>query len=109
MNAGHHSRPRATAAPEARRPAAPHTRDPRRSGTEPRTARSPLRLRLILVGVFLPLFTAATVLFALWAADSGAGDSPGRGALTALAVACALLALTAAADLVVVTRRLRRD
>jgi hypothetical protein len=80
-----------------------------RTGTEPWTAQSPLRLRLLLSAVFLPLFVAATVLFTVWAAHSAPGHSPGRGALLLIAAVCAALALTAAADLVVVTRRLRRE
>jgi hypothetical protein len=80
-----------------------------RTGTEPLTAQSPLRLRLLLSGVFLPLFAVATVLFALWAAGSGSGDSPGPGPLTAMAVLCGALALFAAVDLIVVRRRLRRE
>ncbi|WP_406725514.1 DUF6343 family protein [Streptomyces sp. GD-15H] len=80
-----------------------------RTGTEPVTARSPLRLRLLLAGVFLPLFAAAAVLFGLWAAESGPGDSPGRGELVAVAVGCGVLALSAAVDVSVVTRRLRRE
>ncbi|MEV5333421.1 DUF6343 family protein [Streptomyces werraensis] len=80
-----------------------------RTGTEPVTARSPLRLRLLLASVFLPLFVAGTVLFAVWAAGSDEGDSPGSGPLTILAVVCGVLALTAALDLDVVVRRLRRE
>jgi hypothetical protein len=80
-----------------------------RTGTEPWTAQSPLRLRRLLSAVFLPLFAAATALFGVWAARSDAGDSPGRGALVTLAVVCALLAVAAAAEPVVVARRLRRE
>ncbi|MBL3666637.1 hypothetical protein JL475_11665 [Streptomyces sp. M2CJ-2] len=80
-----------------------------RTGTEPVTARSPLRLRLLLAGAFLPLFTAAAVFFGLWAAESGPGDGPGRGELVVITVACGALALSAAVDLWVVIRRLRRE
>ncbi|CAL9611157.1 DUF6343 family protein [Streptomyces sp. enrichment culture] len=80
-----------------------------RTGTEPVTARSPLGLRALLSGFFLPVFCAATVLFALWAAGSDDGDSPGRGPLVGITVLCAVLALIAAADLVVVLRRRRRE
>ncbi|MEU1535909.1 hypothetical protein, partial [Streptomyces fagopyri] len=52
-----------------------------RAGTEPSNAESPLRLRLLLSGIFLPLFVAAAVVFSVWAATSDAGDTPGRGAL----------------------------
>ncbi len=80
-----------------------------RTGTEPVTARSPLRLRLLLASVFVSLFIAGAVLFAVWAAGADAGDSPGSGPLTFLAVVCGVLALTAALDLRVVLRRLRRE
>ncbi|MFE0798654.1 DUF6343 family protein [Streptomyces sp. NPDC058812] len=80
-----------------------------RTGTEPVTAQSPLRLRLLLSAVFLPLFVAGAAFFGVWAADTGPGDSPGRGSLVALAALCAAFALLAAADLMVVTGRLRRE
>ncbi|MEQ8144749.1 DUF6343 family protein [Streptomyces sp. OP7] len=80
-----------------------------RTGTEPVTARSPLRLRLLLASVFLPLFVAGTVLFGVWAAQSDSGDSPGTGPLVLLAVVCGVLALTAALDLALVLRRLRLE
>ncbi|MET9440530.1 DUF6343 family protein [Streptomyces sp. NPDC006610] len=80
-----------------------------RTGTEPRTARSALRLRALLTGVFLPVFVAAAVLFGLWAADSSAGDTPGSGVLTGLAVACGALAVVAAVDALVVRRRMRQE
>ncbi|MFI5572225.1 DUF6343 family protein [Streptomyces sp. NPDC051740] len=79
-----------------------------RTGTEPVTARSPLRPRLLLAAVFLPLFLAGTALFGTRAARSDAGDSPGRGPPAPLAVVCGVLALTALLDLAVVPRRLRR-
>ncbi|GGT20863.1 DUF6343 family protein [Streptomyces chromofuscus] len=80
-----------------------------RTGTEPRTARSALRLRLLLTAVFLPVFAAATVLFAVWAANSSPADSPGPEALTGLAVACGAPALVPALDRVVVRRRMRQE
>ncbi|MBD0417952.1 hypothetical protein H0H10_01985 [Streptomyces sp. TRM S81-3] len=80
-----------------------------RTGTEPATAQSPLRLRLLLSAVFLPLFAAGAAFFGVWAADTGPGDSPGRDTLVALAAVCAALALLAAADLIAVRRRLRRE
>ncbi|MFB6553062.1 DUF6343 family protein [Streptomyces sp. NPDC056405] len=80
-----------------------------RTGTEPVTAQSPLRLRLLLSAVFLPLFVAGAAFFGVWAADTGPGDSPGRGTLVALAAVCAAFVLLAAADLMVVTGRLRRE
>ncbi|MFY4723106.1 DUF6343 family protein [Streptomyces sp. LaBMicrA B280] len=90
-------------------PPAPRARPRTPSGTEPATARSDLRLRLILSALFLPVFTAATVGFALWSAHQGPGDSPGSGPLTVLAVVCGVLALSAALGLVRVTGRRRRE
>ncbi|MGC9380529.1 DUF6343 family protein [Streptomyces sp. MH13] len=101
-------RPRRAAEPAPRaRPGATGRRFPR-TGTEPVTAQSPLRLRLLLSALFLPLFVAGAAFFGVWAADTGSGDSPGRGSLVVLAVVCAAFALLAAAGLVVVTGRLRR-
>ncbi len=80
-----------------------------RTGTEPATAQSALGLRLILSAVFLPLFLAGAAYFGVWAADAGPGDIPGRGGLVVLAVVCVAFALLAVSDLLVVTRRLRRE
>ncbi|WP_320774579.1 DUF6343 family protein [Streptomyces sp. CRN 30] len=86
------------------RAARPPVRD--RAGTEPRTARSPLRLRRVLAAVFLPLFALGAAGFAVGAARWTPGDRPDRDVLIALAAACAALAVIAAADLAVVHRRL---
>jgi hypothetical protein len=80
-----------------------------RTGTEPVTARSALRLRLLLSVCFVPLFTAAAVLFALWSAYSGAGSSPTSSELAGLAALCGVLTVFSAVDLVVVLRRRRRE
>ncbi|MGW1807378.1 DUF6343 family protein [Streptomyces sp. NPDC002078] len=80
-----------------------------RTGTEPATARSAVRLRQLLSAVFLPLFAAATAGFAVWAAHSDTGAGPGSGPLTALAVVCGVLTLPTALDLAVVTTRRRRE
>ncbi|MBL1067083.1 DUF6343 family protein [Streptomyces sp. 7-21] len=79
-----------------------------RTGTEPVTAYSDLRLRLILSLVFVPLFTAGTVLLVLWWASAGPDDDIGRGAIAPAAVVCGVAAVIAIVDLVVVVRRLRR-
>ncbi|OWA22262.1 hypothetical protein B9W64_02720 [Streptomyces sp. CS159] len=68
-----------------------------------------MRLRLLLSAVFLPLFLAGAAYFGVWAADTASGDSPGRGTLVVVAVVCGALALLAAADLLVVNRRLRDE
>ncbi|HET9382920.1 MAG TPA: DUF6343 family protein [Streptomyces sp.] len=80
-----------------------------RTGTEPSTAQSAVRLRRLLAALFLPLFVAATVLFAVLAAAAHPGDALDRGELVVLAVVCGVLALTAAVDLWVIGRRLRRE
>ncbi|MET9971428.1 DUF6343 family protein, partial [Streptomyces sp. NPDC006356] len=80
-----------------------------RTGTEPVTARSALGLRLLLSVFFMPLFMAAAVLFALWAARAGPGSSPTSSLLAVLAGLCAALSVLAAVDLAVVLRRRRRE
>ncbi|MBO1414683.1 DUF6343 family protein [Streptomyces sp. FH025] len=80
-----------------------------RSGTEPATARSDLKLRYLLSLTFTPLFALATAGFAVWAAFSPADGAPSRGTLTGFAVALGLLTLFAAVDLVVVIRRRRTE
>ena len=81
---------------------------PPRTGTEPVTAYSDLRLRLLLSGIFLPLFLILTVLLAVWWAATDSGDAPSSAELGVLTIACALLSLVAAVDLLVVLRRRRR-
>ncbi|GAA2133396.1 hypothetical protein GCM10009760_09560 [Kitasatospora kazusensis] len=80
-----------------------------RSGTEPATARSDLRLRFLLSVTFTPLFALMTAGFAVWAAFSDAGSVPTRGTLTVFAVLCAALTLFAVVDLYVVVRRRRTE
>ncbi|MEV8327876.1 MULTISPECIES: DUF6343 family protein [unclassified Kitasatospora] len=84
-------------------------RRPWRSGTEPATARSDLKLRYLLSLTFTPLFALATAGFAIWAAASPADGAPSRGTLTGFAIACGLLTLFATVDLVVVIRRRRTE
>jgi hypothetical protein len=78
-----------------------------RTGTEPVTAYSALRLRLLLSGIFLPFFLVLTVLFAVWWAGTDSGDSPSPAELGTLTAVCAVLGLIAAVDLVVILRRRR--
>ncbi|MGW4734372.1 DUF6343 family protein [Streptomyces shenzhenensis] len=80
-----------------------------RTGGEPVTARSAVRLRLLLSWIFLPVFMAAAACFALWAAGSGPGASPGRAVLVTIAAICAIIAFLAAVDLSVLVGRLRRE
>lgn len=80
-----------------------------RTGTEPITAQSAVRLRLLLSLLFLPLFAALTVIFAVWWANAEPVDSPSPGSLRLLTLVCAGLTLIALVDLVVIVRRLRRE
>jgi hypothetical protein len=77
----------------------PRHRQPR--GSEPVTARSPLRLRAVMSAVALVAGVVAAVLFALVANRDG---STGFWVATAI---CAVLALIALTDLAVITRRFR--
>ncbi|WP_371478099.1 DUF6343 family protein [Kitasatospora sp. NBC_00315] len=76
-----------------------------RSGTEPATARSDLKLRLLLSLTFTPFFALCTAGFAVFAARATATDVPGRGTLIGFAIACGALTLFALVDLWVVLRR----
>ncbi|MFG3094594.1 DUF6343 family protein [Streptomyces sp. NPDC048202] len=80
-----------------------------RTGTEPVTARSALRLRLVLGVLGLLVFLLGTALFALWAGTVTQRDVPDPTQLTVLAVICGILAVFAAVDLVVVVLRLLRE
>ncbi|MEU6083518.1 DUF6343 family protein [Streptomyces sp. NPDC047108] len=80
-----------------------------RTGTEPVTARSALRLRKLLAVIYTPVFLAGAVLFAIWASRSDAGSTPSSGALGAIAIVCAVLSLLALTDLMVVEHRIRRE
>ncbi|MCX4578471.1 DUF6343 family protein [Streptomyces sp. NBC_01571] len=81
----------------------------RRSGTEPSTARSALKLRFLLALTFTPLFAAATIGFALWASHAHSGDTVGPTTLAVLAALFGLLTAIAAIDLWVVVRRRRTN
>lgn len=80
-----------------------------RSGTEPATARSDLKLRYLLSLTFTPLFAIATAAFAVWAAFAPENGAPSSGTLTGFAVACGLLTVFAVVDLLVVVRRRRTE
>lgn len=80
-----------------------------RTGTEPLTARSALRLRLILSLIFIPLFLAGTALFWYWMVASGPRDAPSSDSLRVLTIVCAVLSVLALLDLVVVLLRRRRE
>lgn len=74
------------------------------SGTEPATARTAVWLRLTLAALALVGFSLAAWAFAA-AADRPGGNNDGE---AALAIGCALIAATAAVDLVVLGRRRAR-
>ncbi|WP_377270512.1 DUF6343 family protein [Peterkaempfera sp. SMS 1(5)a] len=88
-------------------PERPHRRRRVRTGTEPRTALSDLRLRRTLSLLFAPLFLAGTIAFALLAADAGTGPAPNRDTYILFAAICAALTLVALVDLAVIARRMR--
>ncbi|RBQ17915.1 hypothetical protein DP939_21300 [Spongiactinospora rosea] len=71
-----------------------------RSGTEPKNAKSPLRVRAGLAAVALPLALAATIFFVYRAVATG------ESVWTVEAVISAAVAVTAAIDLVVIRRRM---
>ncbi len=74
-----------------------------RRGDEPATARSPLRLRLLISGFAVPLLAAAGVL-AVLGARAGTAH---RSELILVAVLCAVLTVVAVLDIAVVRCRLR--
>jgi len=80
----------------------------RRTGTEPRNAKSDLDLRLYLSAVFAPLFLIGAIVLALLAAHAGANTSPSRTVYVVLATVCAALMVIALGDLAAVQRRRRR-
>ncbi|GAA2424172.1 DUF6343 family protein [Streptomyces macrosporus] len=80
-----------------------------RTGTEPVTARSALKLRLLLSVLYTPVFLAGTVFFALWAVRAGPNESPSSDSLSTIAWICAALTLIGVIDLVVVLARRGRE
>lgn len=86
-----------------------HATTPRRwrSGTEPATARSDLRLRFLLSVIFTPVFALMAAAFAVFAALAKPTGVPSRGALIGFAIACFVLTVFAVVDLYVVIRRRR--
>lgn len=79
-----------------------------RTGTEPVTARSALRLRLVLSLLFTPLFLGGAVLFWVWSGRAGPEDVPSADSLRTLAWISTALAVFALLDLLVVVWRTRR-
>ncbi|WP_143568827.1 DUF6343 family protein [Streptomyces amritsarensis] len=81
----------------------------RHDGSEPRWARSDLRLRHLLSLLFAPIFALGGVLLLLLGAEAAATAGPPPTLYTALAVCCFLLALVALVDLYVIRRRRREQ
>ncbi|MFJ7912779.1 DUF6343 family protein [Kitasatospora sp. NPDC096204] len=77
-----------------------------RRGTEPVTARSDLELRRLLSRIFLVLFLAGTVAFAVLAALAAPGPAPDQGTYSFFAALCGGFAGLAGLDLLVIRRRL---
>jgi hypothetical protein len=75
-----------------------------RSGTEPDTARTAPRLRLTLAAFGLVLFGLLAAVFFVDAGEAGGG----RGVALTAGILSSVIAATAVADLVLLTRRLRR-
>lgn len=73
------------------------------SGTEPATARTAPRLRMVLAAAALVFFSAWAWVF-LGAADGDKAVTAG----TAAGIVCILIALSAAVDLVILARRIGR-
>ncbi|WP_207892352.1 hypothetical protein [Streptacidiphilus pinicola] len=118
LGRAHHgglSRPALTPAPGAPPSAAhdahrgTHRRWLARSGAEPSSALSDLPARRLLAAVFGPVYAAGAVLFSLMAAAAKPGDPAARNTWIAFAAVCALLALIAAVDLLVIRARMATE
>ncbi|MGW5679926.1 hypothetical protein ACWEV4_33455 [Streptomyces sp. NPDC003860] len=72
-------------------------------------ARTARELRTALASIALVVFTAATAFLVVLAVRAGPQHAPSEGKLSFLAACCALLAVSAAVDLVVLRRRSRRE
>ncbi|MET9572938.1 hypothetical protein ACFYNW_38720 [Streptomyces virginiae] len=81
----------------------------RHDGSEPRWARSDLKLRRLLSMLFAPIFALIGVLMLLLGSGAPAAAGPPQGIYTALAACCFLLALVALVDLYVIRRRRREQ
>lgn len=79
-----------------------------RTGSEPLTAYSDLRLRLILSLIFIPLYAVGTLLLTVWWVNAEPGGDISPGAIGWAALICGVVAVIAIVDLVLILRRLRR-
>ncbi|MEY9873546.1 hypothetical protein ABH931_003035 [Streptacidiphilus sp. MAP12-33] len=82
---------------------------PVRDGSEPSTALSDLPARRLLARVFGPVYAAGAVLFSLMAAAAKPTDTAARNTWIAFAAVCAVLALIAAVDLLVIRARMAAE
>ncbi|WP_079273069.1 DUF6343 family protein [Streptomyces sp. TN58] len=81
----------------------------RHDGSEPRWARSDLRLRRLLSLIFAPVFALIGVLMLFLGSEATTAAGPPQGIYTTLAVCCFLLSLVALVDLKVISRRMREQ
>ncbi|MFF0549671.1 hypothetical protein ACFYUL_11990 [Streptomyces sp. NPDC004311] len=81
----------------------------RHDGSEPRWARSDLKLRRLLSLLFAPIFVLTGVLMLLLGSGSIPVSDPPPSVFTALAACCFVLALVAVVDLYVIRRRRREQ
>ncbi|WP_174501531.1 hypothetical protein [Streptacidiphilus melanogenes] len=86
-----------------------HRRWLARTGSEPSTALSDLPARRMLAGIFGPVYLAGAVLFAWMAAVAKPGDVAARNTWIGFAAVCAVLALVAAVDLLVIHARMAAE
>ncbi|SEK94877.1 hypothetical protein [Streptacidiphilus jiangxiensis] len=91
------------------RPAHLRPRRPERDGSEPSTALSDLPARRLLAGIFGPVYAAGAVLFSLMAAAAKPTDSAARNTWIGFAAVCAVLAVIAAVDLLVIRARMAAE
>ncbi|MFB7172816.1 DUF6343 family protein [Streptomyces sp. NPDC056254] len=81
----------------------------RHDGSEPRWARSDLRLRRLLSLIFAPVFALSGALMLSLGPGEKTAAGPPRGIYTTLAVCCFLLSLVALVDLYVIRHRMREQ
>lgn len=91
----------------------PHVRTHRRwlarTGSEPSTALSDLPARRMLAGIFGPVYAAGAVLFSWMAAVAKPSDVAARNTWIGFAAVCAVLALIAGVDLLVIRARMAAE
>jgi hypothetical protein len=80
-----------------------------RTGSEPSTALSDLPARRLLAGIFGPVYAAGAVLFAVMAAAAKPADTAARNTWIGFAAVCAVLAVVAAVDLLVIHARMAEE